>query len=352
MFGKFALRDQVITWVDRAIDVQDGTLRSYLSQASERETTAGGDQGDRAAAALESQYLATVSGAGAAVGGAASIPGIGTGLAVGLSVAETVAFLDATALFALAAAETKRCRVRDLSRRRALLLLVLLGDDAVKLVPRPVDGGMDGWGRRLVELDDDSVTEINRTTEKWLLTRFGPRQGMFIVGRLIPFGVGAAVGAAGNALTAKGVIARVRSAFAGSLPAPQDPAPVAEAATPTSVVMPLAGEAALAPETASPASTIEPPSGKYAGLYTYLQSVADDEIVLLIAELDALVTGGLPAAARKNPSWWGNDATARAPQTRAWLAAGLRVSEVELADEKVRLRRGRVPAEGSATASA
>ena len=331
MIGSFALRHRIITWVDRAIDVQDATLRNYLSQAG------GGNADDQTASdqagALESQYLATVSGAGAAVGGAASIPGVGTGLAVGLSVAETVAFLDGTALFSLASAELRGYHVRDLPRRRALLLLVVLGDDAVRLVPPAADGETEGWGRRLMELDDASVAEINRTGEKWLLTRFGPRQGMVIVGRLVPFGIGAAVGAAGNALTAKGVIARVRAAFAGAPSQAAPPAAHSPAPAPARALAP-------APTTAA---DVEAPTGKYASLYTLFQDLTGEEVVLTVGQLDDAVTGGLPAGARRSADWWGNEPTPRAPQSRAWLAAGLHVSDVDLTGEKIRLRRGPAP---------
>ena len=336
MFNKFTVRDQLIAWVDKAIDVQDGAIRGYLAQADPGSGNGRGDA-DQALGALETQYLATVSAAGAAVGGAASIPGVGTGLAVGLSVAETVAFLDATALFALAGAEVRGCPVSSLSRRRALLLVLMLGDDAVRLIPAAEDGSTDGWGVRLLMLDRHTVDEINRTAEKWLLTRFGPRQGMFIVGRLMPFGIGAAVGAAGNALTAKGVIARLRSAFDGVLvDVPSDAAALDVALD----VDRSGADDAVASVTAA---DLDAPTGKYAGLHAFLQGVGDD-VVLPLATLDAVVTGGLPTAARTNPSWWSNDAMAtRAPQVKAWAAAGLHVSAVELADEKIRFTRGPAP---------
>lgn len=308
VFGGSAVRDQLVSWVDKAIDVQDGVLRSHLAQAS---------AGEDPAATLETQYLATVSGAGAAVGGAASIPGVGTGLAVGLSVAETVGFLDASALFVIAAAQLRGRPVESLSRRRALFLVALLGDDAVRLVPGDADVA---WGERLLVLGEADVEDVSRRCERWLVTRFGPRQGMAVVGRLMPFGIGAAVGAAGNAMTAKGVIARIRTAFPA---APVSPV----AASP-------AGGAAAAP-------VVDAPTGKYAALNAYLASLSGDDLILAVDTLDAAVPGGLPAAARSNPAWWANDAAK--VQQRAWLAAGLHVGMVDLGRGRVRFVRGPVP---------
>jgi len=341
MFGRPAVRDQIISWVDTAIGVQDGAVRAHVEGVRACNPAATGD----VVQALEGQYLATTSGAGAAVGGAASIPGIGTTFAVGLSVAETVAFLDATALFAFATAHAHGHDVGDMPRRRAMFLGALLGDDALALVPGG-EGGRDGWGARLVALDDVAVADLNRTLEKWLLTRFGPRQGMLVLGRLAPFGIGAAVGAAGNALTAKGVIARVRSAFAGVVPtgpaavALGEPAPAAtDTATDTATEADAEDADATAPATPAEATgpLPTPPVGKYLPLHEFLAARAGGTVELTFDEVGAALVGGLPAAARRNASWWGNDPSPRAPQARAWLAAGLHVADVDLAAATVRL---------------
>ncbi|WP_143448257.1 hypothetical protein [Kineosporia sp. A_224] len=338
MFGRQTVREHVTGWVDRAIDVQDGALRAYVAQVRSATAQDGAPDADaQLLAALESHYLATTSGAGAVVGGAASVPGVGTGVAVGLSVAETVAFLDGTALFTLAAAQVAGAQVSDLPRRRALLLLALLGDEAVRLVPAGADGGTDGWGHRLAALPDAAVEDVNRTAETWLLTRFGARQGLFVLGRLAPFGIGAAVGAAGNALTAKGVIARTRAAYA----APGEPAAVVR------LVGPAADEGDApdgpAPDVTTglpaggPPPLVGPPTGKYAPLYTLLAARRGGTVRLRLADVDAAVTGGLPAVARRSPDWWTGDRTA---QSKAWHAAGLHVTDVDLDAGTVRLRRG------------
>jgi hypothetical protein len=227
-------------------------------------------------------------------------------------------FLDATALFVLAAAQLRGRPVESLARRRALVLVALLGDDAVRLVPG--DAAVP-WGERLVVLDESAVEDVSRQCERWLVTRFGPRQGMAVVGRLVPFGIGAAVGAAGNALQAKGVIARVRTAF---------PTPA------------RTGAQAPAGEPAPAAPGVDAPAGKYAALHAYLAALTGDDLVLAVDTLDAAVTGGLPASARTNPAWWGND-PAKAPQQRAWLAAGLHVGMVDLGRGRVRFVRGPAP---------
>src|SRR5687767_3842083 len=71
--------------------------------------------------ALERHFMAAVTTSGAAVGGAAAAPGVGTGVAAALSAGEVVTFLEAATLFVLAVAEVHGLPVHDLERRRTLV---------------------------------------------------------------------------------------------------------------------------------------------------------------------------------------------------------------------------------------
>jgi hypothetical protein len=332
-------------WIDRALDLNESMVASHVRQvrAGLPDATAAG-----VVTALENQYLAAVSGAGAAVGGAASVPGIGTGIALGLSAAETVAFVEATALLTLAVAHVHAVEVPDLERRRALLLTVLLGDDAIALTGTAAGktaGEAAGWGTRLLtRLPDEAVTDLNRTLQRWMLTRFGRRQGLFAVGRLAPFGLGAAVGAAGNALTGRKVIGAVRSAF-GGIPASEQDAPphdVPATVVPATVVPATDAPAAvLAPATDVLATevTIEPPTGKYRALFTALAQSDQDHVEFELDALDALITGGLPASARRSDDWWSDRSGARGRQAGAWKAAGFTADAEHLTAGRIGFRR-------------
>jgi hypothetical protein len=46
-----------------------------------------------------------------------------------------------------------------------------------------------------------------------LLARFGTRQGALLIGRAVPLGIGAGIGAVGNAVLARSAIAAAREAF-------------------------------------------------------------------------------------------------------------------------------------------
>src|ERR1700722_14662624 len=77
---------------------------------------------------LELRYQAGVSAIGAAPGGAAAVPGVGTGAAIATGLAEIAAFVEATALYTLATAEVYGIATDDPEVRRALVLAVLLGE--------------------------------------------------------------------------------------------------------------------------------------------------------------------------------------------------------------------------------
>jgi hypothetical protein len=165
-------------------------------------------------AVLEKQYLATVTGTGAAVGGAAVAPGIGTVAALALTGGETALFLETTALFALAVAEVHGIRVEEIERRRTLVLAVALGDNGAMLVEKMAGRGGQQWGALLPDaIPMSSITAINKTLGRWFLTRYGRKQGVLALGRIAPFGIGVAIGAVGNRAFGRVVVDTSRRVF-------------------------------------------------------------------------------------------------------------------------------------------
>ncbi|MGH3995386.1 MAG: hypothetical protein ACRDSN_23330, partial [Pseudonocardiaceae bacterium] len=165
-------------------------------------------------AVLEKQYLATVTGTGAAVGGVAAAPGVGTVAALALSGGETAVFLEVTALFALAVAEVHAIRVEEIERRRTLVLAVVLGDRGAMLVEKVAGRTGQHWADLLPDvLPMSSITSINKTLGRWFLTRYARKQGVVAIGRVAPFGIGAAVGGAGNRAFGRLVVNTSRRVF-------------------------------------------------------------------------------------------------------------------------------------------
>jgi len=178
---------------------------------------------------LTDQYLNTVTGAGAAVGGTAIIPGIGTVAALGLSAAAVVGFLEATAIYAQSLAELHGISTTDPERSRALVMTLMLGDDAKELL-REASGKAAGKGAATQQDAVNGLSALMGSSsgaglgpmvmdqlKKRFFKRLLVRQGAGMIGRAVPFGIGAVIGGVGNRAMGKAVVENARQLF-GPLP--------------------------------------------------------------------------------------------------------------------------------------
>ncbi len=209
--GRLGLSDVLLRGLEKAIGLQQAPVKGYVSRLRRARPDATPAE---IITVLEKQYLTAVTGTGAAVGGVAAVPAVGTVAALALSGGETVVFLEATALFALAVAEVHGIRVDEVERRRTLVLAVVLGDRGAMLVEKMAGRTGQHWGDLLPDvIPMSSITAINKTLGRWFLTRYGRKQGMLAIGRIAPFGIGAAIGAAGNRAFGRMVVNASRRVF-------------------------------------------------------------------------------------------------------------------------------------------
>jgi hypothetical protein len=196
--------------LDKALAIERPLVVAYVERLRRRKPGASPAQ---VIDMLERRYLAAVVGTGAAAGGAAALPGMGTGASVMSGVAEIGAFVSATGTYVLALAEVYQIPAHDPYVRRALVLTVLLGDvGAAALAGAQVDAKH--WGQVLgMSSSRDTVREINAQLGRHLVGRFGARQGALMVGRALPLGVGAGIGAVGNLALGRSAIGAARRVF-------------------------------------------------------------------------------------------------------------------------------------------
>lgn len=170
---------------------------------------------------LERRYLAAVTTGGAAVGATAVVPGIGTGVTLALSGVETLGFLETTTLFAQSVAELHGMPVENPDRARALVLTLLLGQDGIDLVTQLArQAGGSGpdrnthWGELVTKtLPKVALGPLVDRLKTSFLHRFVARGGASWLGKALPFGVGAAVGGAGNHILGRRIVVSSRQAF-------------------------------------------------------------------------------------------------------------------------------------------
>jgi len=177
-------------------------------------------------AILERRYLTAVTTGGALVGASAAIPAVGIATSVVLSGVETAGFLEATALYAQSITEIHGIPVVDRERARTLVMTMMLGNggqDLIRQFAGQVAGGAQTrsafWGELVTKsLPSAAFASIADRVQKAFLRKFAVTQGSSVIGRAIPFGIGAVIGGGGNHLLGRRVVTSSRTAF-GPAPA-------------------------------------------------------------------------------------------------------------------------------------
>ena len=187
---------------------------------------------------LEQRYLTAVTTGGAAVGATAVVPGVGTAVTLGLSGAETIGFLEATALYAQSLAEVHGIAVESPDRGRALVMTLMLGDEGVNLVRQLAKQATGSgsrsayWGELVTKtLPRASLAPLVDRLKSSFISYFAKKGGASLIGKALPFGVGAAIGGAGNHILGRRVVVASRKAFGAPpavLPAELEPLPGAQ----------------------------------------------------------------------------------------------------------------------------
>ena len=209
---------RTIRALDRVLQVQRPAVIAHLRSIRLRHPDASTSDIVRM---LERRYLAAVTTGGAAVGATAVVPGIGTGMTLALSGVETVGFLEATALFAQSLAELHGIRVENPDRARALVLTLMLGKEGVDLVAqlgRQIAGSGASrpayWGELVTKsLPRAAVGPLVDRLKSAFIRQFAAKGSASVIGKALPFGIGAAIGGTGNHLLGRRVVVGSRRAF-------------------------------------------------------------------------------------------------------------------------------------------
>ncbi|WP_211240856.1 hypothetical protein [Hamadaea tsunoensis] len=162
-------------------------------------------------------YVSALAGTGAAVGGAAAAPGVGTGVSLALSAGEALSSLELSTLFALSVAEIHGIPLDELERRRTIVMGILLGRSGSATIARVAERTGQHWGRQIVaKVPVETLRQINGILGKHFVTKYGTKQGIIVLGRMVPFGVGLVIGGGANAALAALTVGASHRAFGPS----------------------------------------------------------------------------------------------------------------------------------------
>lgn len=159
-------------------------------------------------------YLSTVTLAGAGAGMAAAVPGAGPAIGLPVALADTLAFTEASVLYVLSVAAIHGLHADDIERRKLLVLTVMLGDSAAGALQTGVGRTAPHWARKIVKsIPMEAINKANKVLGPRFITKYGTKQGVLILGKQLPLGLGGVLGGGANHLVGRGIVASTRRAF-------------------------------------------------------------------------------------------------------------------------------------------
>ncbi|MFI6866438.1 hypothetical protein [Nocardia sp. NPDC050406] len=169
---------------------------------------------------LETRYLALVITSGTLAGLSAAVPGVGTVIGLVASGAESVFFLETSALFAASMSAVHGMESIPPKQRRALVAGVVLGEGGAEMLGKNASQSARDWAGALAD-HLPVVRNVDNAMARRFITQFIVKRGVLMFGRTLPAGIGAVIGAVGNRALGKAVIANAERTF-GPAPASWD----------------------------------------------------------------------------------------------------------------------------------
>ena len=178
---------QVLDLLNQAIDAQLPLARKRVGRARRRNPDATPAQIIRS---LEWKYIREFAGRGAVAGAAAAAPGLSTGSA---SAGEAFSSLQLSTLFALSVAEVHGIDDED-ERLRVIVRGIMLNGIGSAAIPRVAARTGPHWGRQAVaKVSVARVDQINGVMGKNFVTKYGTKEGIVVLGQVVPLGFGAVI---------------------------------------------------------------------------------------------------------------------------------------------------------------
>ncbi|MEH3155794.1 MAG: hypothetical protein PGN29_10745 [Gordonia paraffinivorans] len=201
----------IVGVIDRAQRLQAPAVAAYVRRmrSSHPDETPG-----QIVERLEKRYLLTVTSSGGAVGATAAVPGVGTIASIAAIGGESAFFVEASALLALAVAEVHGIPIEEAERRRTLVLAVVLGEEGLTALAKALGSRNNPLGRVAGgALNGPALRSLNKTLLKRVVKKYAARRAPLMVGKMLPAGIGAAVGGAGNRALGRRIVANARASF-------------------------------------------------------------------------------------------------------------------------------------------
>ena len=161
------------------------------------------------------RYTRELAAVSAIAGGAAAIPGAGTGTVLASSTVDLAYSITKMGEMILAIGIAAGHDAESIEQRRSWVISVLTMANGASAGVEGIAGriGSTGGARLVGRIPDERLSSINAKLSAQMLTKFGIEQGALRLGRLVPFGIGAGIGAGGSALITRSTAKAARKFF-------------------------------------------------------------------------------------------------------------------------------------------
>lgn len=215
----------LIAALDRAVSIQSSAITGYVDFLRKRNAEASPAE---IQTLIDRHFVRIATGSGAGAGAAAAIPGIGFFTGAAAISAESLVFLDAAAWYTMASAHLRGIDISEKERRKALILVAVLGAKGTAVVDTFVgDIGSTKGAPTVSTVARFSVPRLSEMNNRLVATAIQQLTRRFRkawLGKIMPLGIGAVIGTIANRKLAKAVIANSRESL-GMVPT-QFPTPV------------------------------------------------------------------------------------------------------------------------------
>lgn len=197
-----------------ALRAVDAVVTNRWSAAQLRAASYHGSRRERLSQ-LRVSFARELGAVGAAAGGVAAIPVVGTATSLATSAAELAWFTTRSADIILTVAAIDGFDGTDVAERRLWVLAILgFGSAASDEVGQLAKKAGMGVGKQVTtSMPQRVLHRVNASLARRLLTRYGTRRGAVALGTAIPFGVGAVVGGTANYALARTLVRQSEKFF-------------------------------------------------------------------------------------------------------------------------------------------
>ncbi|EPD29456.1 hypothetical protein [Gleimia europaea] len=184
--------DSIQDVIDAMIDVPTSRIENKVNQLRAKNPGATPADIQEIVTKQFRKLAATTSGA---AGAAAAVPGLGTAAALGLSSAQLTGFVSEAGYYVLTLAHIHGIALEDKEKRRLLVLTALMGEQGEEIATSQFGfttlTALKGYAS---DVQRQTINQVNRKLTKMAAKRAARTGTKAMLGRLMPYGIGAGLG--------------------------------------------------------------------------------------------------------------------------------------------------------------